>query len=166
MRIYIMRHGDAESPFSSGKRDSDRQLTETGRLAARSSALGLRALGCEVDVVLTSPYVRAQETAAIAAEVLGIAEPQIIYDLVPNGEVDDVLQAAASVSARGGILLVSHQPLCGLLMSQLLCTGDGVQVRFQTATVACVELQRLSPQGPSGQLVFFAPAALFGASCA
>ena len=68
MILYILRHGIAEDEAPKGD-DGARRLTPRGRAKMRAVAAGMRALGLRYDVILTSPLVRAVETAAILADV-------------------------------------------------------------------------------------------------
>jgi phosphohistidine phosphatase len=69
--IWLLRHGDA----AEGSPDSERPLTDKGREQSRAVGAALKALGVEIDACLTSPKVRAAETARIACEQLGDLEP-------------------------------------------------------------------------------------------
>ena len=78
MILYIVRHGiavDRTDPKSPP--ESERPLTAKGVQKTRAAALGLRALEAKPDVLITSPYVRAAQTAEIFAEALGIAPEKI-----------------------------------------------------------------------------------------
>jgi phosphohistidine phosphatase len=99
--IYMLRHGDAEE----GDGDDDaRRLTAKGERQARAAGRALAALGAEIDACLTSPKVRAMETAGLACEALGI-EPEIAEELRGGG-----FDALALTAGRGDVLLVGHEP--------------------------------------------------------
>ncbi len=68
MNLYIVRHAIAVDEGTADFEDSQRPLTDKGRRKMRQIAKGLRALGVEFDLILSSPYLRAQETAEILAE--------------------------------------------------------------------------------------------------
>src|SRR2546427_12020868 len=70
MMLYVLRHGVAEEVGPEGT-DGSRRLTPGGRRKLRAAAAGVRGLGVAFDAILTSPLVRAGETAAIVAEALG-----------------------------------------------------------------------------------------------
>lgn len=99
--IYLLRHGDAED--GSGD-DAARRLTAKGERQAEAVGRALDALGAEIDACLTSPKVRAAETARLACEALGL-EPEIAEEL--RGGPFDALALAAG---RGDVLLVGHEP--------------------------------------------------------
>src|SRR5687767_12246278 len=87
MNLYIIRHAIAvdEATSDSGS-DSERPLTDKGRKKMRQIAKALRHLGVEFDLILSSPYVRACETAEILADVLKMKDKIVLSDnLIPLG---------------------------------------------------------------------------------
>ncbi len=99
--IYLLRHGDAEDRADD---DSGRELTEKGKRQGRDAGRALAALGRRIDTCLTSPKLRAAETARLACAELGI-EPETAGELCGGGF--DSLSLAAG---RGDVLLVGHEP--------------------------------------------------------
>jgi phosphohistidine phosphatase len=99
--IYLLRHGDAEDGNGD---DAARRLTPKGEGQAEAAGRALAALGAEIDACLTSPKVRAAETARLAGRTLGL-EPEIVEEL--RGGAFDSLRLA---SGRGNVLLVGHEP--------------------------------------------------------
>jgi phosphohistidine phosphatase len=99
--IYLLRHGDAESPDGD---DSSRRLTAKGERQARAAGAALVVLGAEIEACLTSPKVRAAETARLACEALGL-EPEAEEEL-RGGEFN----ALGLAAGRGDVLLVGHEP--------------------------------------------------------
>src|SRR5215468_1467835 len=71
MDLYILRHGLAGSREEWSGPDAERPLTNKGRSRSQAAARGLGLLGVAPEVILTSPYLRAAETAQLTAEVLG-----------------------------------------------------------------------------------------------
>lgn len=116
--IYLLRHANAES----GSGDDDaRRLTPKGEDQARMAGAALAAMGAEIDACLTSPKIRAAETARIACESLGL-EPEIGPEL--RGGPFDSLNLAAG---RGNVLLVGHEPDFSGEVARL--TGGRVKMR-------------------------------------
>ena len=99
--IYLLRHGEAERGDGD---DAARRLTEKGERQSELAGKALAALGVRLDACLTSPKVRAAETARLACGSLGI-EPKIAAEL-GGGEFDAVGLAAG----RGEAMLVGHEP--------------------------------------------------------
>jgi len=126
MDLYILRHGIAAPrgiPTPGG--DSQRRLTVDGQTRMRRAARGMKALELEFDLILTSPFLRASETAEIVAEVLGLQEklvssPTLAADGNPK-ELLDLLKK--DYRKRKSILLVGHEPYLSRLIS-LLISGD------------------------------------------
>jgi phosphohistidine phosphatase len=99
--IWLLRHGDA----ADGSPDSERPLTHKGREQARVAGEALAALGVELETCLTSPKLRAADTAAIACEALGV-EPRADERLAGGRFQPDDLAAGHA----GHVLLVGHEP--------------------------------------------------------
>ena len=99
--IWLPRHGDAEDDAAD---DASRKLTEKGRRQAEAAGKAMAALGAELDACLTSPKVRARDTAEVACRELGVEAEET--DALRGGEFD----IAALTAGRGSVLLVGHEP--------------------------------------------------------
>lgn len=127
MLLVIVRHAEA----APGAPDELRELTLHGHEQARELGRRLREELGTPDAVLTSPLLRARETAAD----LGLAEPEPSDLLAPGATAADVL---AAVEGRGEtVVVVGHQPDCGRIAAAL---GDGVEPHFPPAGLALVDL--------------------------
>jgi phosphohistidine phosphatase len=124
--IWLLRHGDAED----GSPDSERPLTEKGREQSRAVGAALEALGVEIDACLTSPKVRAVETARLACEPLGV-EPQLEPKLA-GGPFD---AEALAAGLGDDVLLVGHDPDFSMAVHSL----TGAQVRMKKGGLAGIE---------------------------
>src|SRR5258705_1292521 len=94
MKLVIVRHadaGDSEEFAKSGQPDELRPLSEKGRRQMRAAAQGLRALVPKVDLIATSPYVRALETAEIVASAYDGMEPETTGSLESDTAPEEVL---------------------------------------------------------------------------
>jgi phosphohistidine phosphatase len=98
--IWFLRHGDAED----GAPDFDRRLTEKGRRQSRAAGATLAALGVKPEICLTSPRVRARETAELACEAIGVEVA--VEDRLSEGDFDPLALAAG----LNEVLLVGHEP--------------------------------------------------------
>lgn len=125
--IYLLRHAEAED--GEGKSDEERELTEKGRRQADAAGAALAALGAEIDACLTSPKVRARDTARIACGHLDL-EPEETIDL--RGGPFDARELA---DGRGNVLLVGHEPD----MSREILRLTGGEVKLKKSGVAVVE---------------------------
>ena len=99
--IWLLRHGDAQQ----GSPDAERPLTQRGRSQSLAVGAALSHLGVEIDACLTSPKVRAVDTARLACEQLGV-EPRVEPKLA--GGAFDALALAAGLGDQ--VLLVGHDP--------------------------------------------------------
>jgi phosphohistidine phosphatase len=131
MKLWVLRHGEAV-PHGSRPHDSERELTDNGRKEVLRSAE--RLLGQPLTAIYASPYLRAQETAQLVREVLGF-EPEIrtVEWLTPDTEPDKVAEQMVAVS---DVLLVSHNPLVGNLLSYLQHGAGYPPERVSTAGLA------------------------------
>ena len=124
--IWLLRHGDSED----GSPDSERPLTQKGREQSRAVGAALKALGVELDACLTSPKVRAAETARLACEPFGV-EPQLEPKLA-GGPFD---AEALAAGLGDDVLLVGHDPDFSMAVHSL----TGAQVRMKKGGLAGVE---------------------------
>jgi phosphohistidine phosphatase len=130
MRVYLVRHGEA----APGEPDALRRLTPAGLAAARDLGARLAAEGVAPATVLTSPLLRARETADQLAQAFGCeTEPD---DRLAPGATAETVRAA--LAGRGDeVVVVAHQPDCGLIAAEI---GGGEPPPFPPAGVAVLEL--------------------------
>lgn len=153
--IYLVRHGLAAEQGPEFPNDDDRPLTSEGIQRMRVQVLGLRALDVRLDRVLTSPLVRAAQTAEILAAGLGCAAPLVTVDaLRPGGRYDALLAALARLGHERSIALVGHMPSIGETAARL--TGAQAPFAFKKGATCCIETDALPPAGV-GQLRWFVP---------
>jgi phosphohistidine phosphatase len=120
MEIYILRHGIAESQRA-GRADSERKLTEEGREKLRLVLARARKAGVAPSLVLTSPLVRAVQTAEVAAQALGYAgEIEKTDALVPSSSSRQVWRLLRSRADETAVLLSGHEPLLSETASYLV----------------------------------------------
>src|SRR6202790_1151574 len=103
MILYLVRHGIAVDPNDpKSPPEPERPLTAKGVQKTRAAALGLQALGVKPDMLLTSPYVRAAQTAEIFAETLGFSPQKIrAHDaLKPAGNPVDIVKEVIRLRAK------------------------------------------------------------------
>ena len=124
--IWLLRHGDA----ADGSPDSERPLTKRGERQSRAAGAALKAMGVKLDACLTSPKVRAADTARLACEPLGV-EPQQEPKLA--GGPFDAHALAAGLGDE--VLLVGHDPDFSAAVHDL----TGAQVRMKKGGLAGVD---------------------------
>ena len=125
--IWILRHADAEK--GADKPDADRELTEKGREQSIAAGRALKTLEVELDVCLTSPKVRARDTARLACAELGV---EVEEDKGLAGGDFDPLDLAAG---RGDVVLVGHEPDC----SQAVALVTGSRVKMKKGGIAAFD---------------------------
>jgi phosphohistidine phosphatase len=140
MILYIVRHGiavDRADPKSPP--DAERPLTAKGIQKTRSAALGLEAMGVRPELLITSPFVRAAQTAEIFAEALGYAPEKIRVSetLKPNENPAEIVKELQRLKVKEAMCF-GHGPHVDLWISYLA----GVREPFtalKKAGVACFE---------------------------
>jgi phosphohistidine phosphatase len=143
-QLWLLRHGEAE-PHGT-RPDHERRLTERGAEQARSAGVVLASLGIDFAAVLTSPKVRAAETARLATAAWG-GEPEVYEPLAGGFDARDALAALAAhagVGEDGRLLVVGHEPDFSTTVGQL----TGARVDFKKGGVAAVRMA-----GGGGELI-------------
>ncbi|MFO7572211.1 MAG: phosphohistidine phosphatase SixA [Gaiellaceae bacterium] len=139
MDLYLVRHAIAEPRDPAGRADdARRELTSDGILRLRAAATGLGRLGVEVELLLSSPYPRARQTAEILSKELGWPAPTLLDLLAPPASATAFLDALRG-RQEGSLAVVGHQPDLSELAS-LLLAGDGglVRIELRKAGVVCL----------------------------
>lgn len=153
--LYLVRHAIAAERGPDHPDDSRRPLTTRGVERFRECVVGLAAAGVEIDEILTSPYVRARQTADLLAEGFE-RRPKIttMHALAVEGSPVEVIDTLARYAKRPRVALVGHMPSIGDLAARLAGQRRGLD--FKKGAVACIELDGLPPTGP-GTLAWFLP---------
>lgn len=161
MQVYILRHGVAEDA-APGQSDAARRLTEKGKSKLRGTLARAREAGVAPNVILTSPLVRARETAVIAKEELGfegdLIETEVLAPFSTTVKVWEEIRADFGDAAQ--ILLVGHDPL----FSDFACFLTGApagRIVLKKGAMALVEVEALVPT-PRGTLIWLLTAKTAG----
>jgi phosphohistidine phosphatase len=157
LQLYFLRHGIADWPNWDRRRDDERPLTDEGVEKMRAEAKAIQRLDLQLDAILTSPLLRARQTAESVARRLGlevIEEPA----LAPGFDVERLGGVLRRHAADGAIMLVGHEPDLSRTIGQLISGG---RVAMKKGGLARVDLDALDP--PGGELVWLlAPKTLIG----
>jgi phosphohistidine phosphatase len=139
--LDVLRHGEAEPADLRG--DAARALTRAGRRAVTELTQSLASEGWRPDRILSSPLLRARETAEIVRSGIPDApEIEELNELLAETEPADALAALQAVNAANGhVLLVTHQPLAGRLAALLTSDAPG----FSPGTLVRIECAGLRP---------------------
>jgi phosphohistidine phosphatase len=145
MQIYLLRHGIAEDA-KPGRPDSERPLTSEGRDKLRRVLKRARVADLTLSLILSSPYRRAMETAAVAAEVLGY-KGEIVRTgaLVPESSPQDSWEEIRNRKDERAVLLASHEPLMSSLVAFLL-DSPALQVDMKKAALVRIDCERFGPK--------------------
>lgn len=150
--ILLMRH--AESRHSAVvTRDRDRPLTSQGEAAARTVGRVISRLDAAPDHVLTSPAVRAQTTARLAADSGDWASGIEVVEGLYGGGTPEALAALAAAPSVGRLMVVGHEPTCSDMVATLV---GGGRHRMIPAAVACIQMASLD-SGENSLLWMLAP---------
>lgn len=152
--LYLVRHAIA---FERGPRwpdDAKRPLTPKGSARMREAVAGLRALGAALDVVITSPLVRAKQTADLIIAGWPDAPALVVNGhLAPGGKAAALIDDLGAYAKSKGIALVGHEPDLGELAARLI--GAKKPLVFKKGGVASIEVASL-PLIDAGALVWLA----------
>jgi phosphohistidine phosphatase len=136
MHLYFLRHGDAvESPYY---HDTQRPLSDLGKRQLRGVVHFLRSTKTTIELVLTSPLVRAKETAEII--LAGLHTPSLLTTeaLTPGSNLRDLL-AAVNMQQAKAVMLVGHEPQLSSAISVLTGGDEHFRLEMKKASLACVE---------------------------
>ena len=139
MELYFLRHGIAADVGPTGTGDAGRPLTKEGIAKMQVSARGIRRLGLRLDALLSSPLVRAHETAVIIARELGL-ELQLAEKLAPGCDPAQLFALLGEYRGAERVMLVGHEPDFSSLIGVL--TG-GSHVLMKKGGLARVDIERL-----------------------
>ncbi len=148
MELYILRHAIAEDRGSSNYRhDSLRPLTERGIARMNRGARGMARLGISFDLILTSPYVRARQTAETVAAILRPPSDLLLFP--PLAADVPALETVTALSRRtaslNSVLLVGHEPQLSRIGSILLAGDTVLSLRLKKGGMFKLTCEGLYP---------------------
>ena len=146
-QLYLIRHGLAEARGDAWPDDTKRPLTDEGMSRMRKAARGLVRLGVSIDVVLSSPLVRARQTAELVVSGLSSRPTLVSIDsLAPEGTYAAITADLEKHARKNRIALVGHEPAIGELAARLL--GSRHPIEFKKGAVCRIDVDDLPPVGP------------------
>ena len=152
MQLYLVRHAIAEPRGAEGVADADRALTKKGMRSMQKIVRGLATLGVRPDLIMTSPLVRAVQTADLLTklpEFTGAIER--VEALSPGGDPHEIVRLLAKHQDLQSIALVGHEPDLGDLAVRLLNAGRESFMLLKKGGIACIEIDEFDPL-PDGLL--------------
>lgn len=152
MELYLLRHAIAyERGEVDVKSDSERPLSPDGIKKMKKVAEGMARLGLGFDRVVSSPYLRARQTAQIAAESVGFKKTiQFSEALTPESDVKSFFALVRSFENDEIILLVGHEPTISLFISALISPKWDTEVEMKKGSLCRVEITETGE--PRGRL--------------
>lgn len=143
MDLHLLRHGLAEDRTTLDSRtDSERRLTDAGRMKMRRIARAMKSAKLSFDLILSSPYLRAKETAEIVARELRMVK-KLHYSetLEPGGNPEDMIgELNGSYADCKSVLLVGHEPYLSRLLSVLISGEPVARITLKKGSLCKVTL--------------------------
>jgi len=154
LTLYFLRHGQAGNPNEWQGDDSERPLTTDGKRRMQREAASIRALGVSPDAIVSSPLVRAQQTAEIVAKGLDLRD-RLVTDprLGPGFDTRQLKALLAAHRDASALLLVGHEPDFSETISRLI---GGGRLDVKKGGLALVEVEDRASL--AGRLVWLLPA--------
>jgi phosphohistidine phosphatase len=150
MQVYILRHGIAEDVKPGGK-DADRALTNDGRKKLREVLRAAERADVVPGVIVTSPYLRAVQTAEVVIEVLGYANDLLRTEaLIPSADPEDLWDELRVHQGVMQLMLVGHEPMLGKLVAFLL-NAPSLMVDVKKGALLRIDIEQFGAQ-PHGVL--------------
>ena len=151
MDLILLRHGKAEDFNPAG--DSARALVEKGREQSRKASRALKRAGWLPDIVLTSPLVRARQTAAEFCDTAGMPGPLVQPWLACGMSPETAMGELKGFSEFERVMIVGHEPDFSILAGSILGSAGG-DIRIKKGSISCY---RVRPPSRHGSLLFLVP---------
>jgi phosphohistidine phosphatase len=162
MKIYLMRHAIAVPRETPGfAEDADRPLTDMGRKKLEAACRGLAYIKPDWDLILTSPYLRAKQTAAIVGEYFEMGHLlQEVPVLAPGHTTKQLVPILKDLPAIKSVLLVGHEPSLSQHLSCFLFGTTRGRFFFKKSGMACLRFDNPPEEGEGTLLWMMAPSQL------
>ena len=151
MELILLRHGKAENTSLDG--DFSRALVEKGREQARRAARLLKGAGVLPEIVLTSPLLRARQTADEFCQTAGMPGPLIQGWLASGMAASTAMKEVSAFRDFKRVAIVGHEPDFSDLISWILGTVGG-RVQVKKGAIACLQI---APPSRHGTLAYLIP---------
>ncbi len=159
MKCYFLRHGIAVDPESWHGSDDDRPLTADGEKRMEREARGISDLDLNVDTIVTSPLLRARQTAEIVADRLRIGKGLLDDPRVAHGfDPDSVTAILRERDHAASVMFVGHEPTMSATIGRLV---GGASIDLKKGALAGVDLDDRS--AASGTLICLIPPKILAA---
>jgi phosphohistidine phosphatase len=153
MQLLIIRHAIAVDRGTPGIKDEDRPLTPEGEAKFREVARGLARVFDRPDALLTSPWLRARQTAALAGAAWKVEPAEM--EALAGGTFEEQAEALDLYPRDAAIAVVGHEPYVSDLLARLLGAKRAERLEFKKGGVAVVDVP--GPLAEGGSLVAYLP---------
>lgn len=162
MDVILLRHGKAgDRDPKLFPDDTKRPLTAEGALELRDICTGLRRIGLAFDFLVTSPLLRAHQTADIVAEVFEWKEPPQVSDVLGQGcTTGKVIALLAKFPPDARVALVGHEPDLSRVAAELIGRSGDAALELKKGGVACVRYEGPAAMGLGTLAFLFKPSQL------
>jgi phosphohistidine phosphatase len=143
MNLYVMRHAIAAEPDEATP-DEQRALTEAGRKKLLKIARSLKKMGITLDLLLTSPYLRARQTAEVVAAQL---KPGTVLEstaLLPPGAAGVLVDEINARAPLQNVMVIGHEPFLGQFIGTLAAGEANLGITLKKAGVCKLAVETLS----------------------
>jgi phosphohistidine phosphatase len=154
MRLLVVRHAIAVPHGTPEVPEDERPLTARGEKRFRVAARGLARICRRPDVLLSSPLVRARQTADIAAEAWGKVEVTET-DALAGGSFEQIAAAVEKYADQKLVAAFGHEPDVSMVVARLLGTSDSERLTFKKGAAALLDVPGRMADG--GALVWYVP---------
>jgi phosphohistidine phosphatase len=146
MNLYLLRHGIAVEPGTYGyENDSERPLIPKGERRLRAAVAAMKELELSFDLILSSPFVRARQTAEIVADGMKLKKDlKLSDDLIPGGSSKALICALKELKPEPeNVLLVGHEPYLSRLISLLIANDEYAAIEMKKGGLCKLEIGEL-----------------------
>ena len=152
MVVYFLRHAEAEPDAGT---DFDRKLTTKGLEQAEKMAKFILRNGLQPELIISSPVVRARQTAKIISQKLGDADLVVEGWLACGMTPESCLDELRAYEQKASVMVVGHEPDFGYAIAHLLGLASADAINVRKASLTAIEIETLQPG--RGRLEFFTP---------
>jgi phosphohistidine phosphatase len=146
MNLYILRHAIAEDRDENAfPDDSLRPLTTKGKKKMVKIAEKLKDMGAQIDLILSSPYVRAHDTAKVVVKAFELKKKQLVLSdqLTPSGFAKDLIAEINEKYPVDNLMLVGHEPYLSDLIAMLVAGDPSVSIAMKKGGVCRLSIDNL-----------------------
>ncbi len=148
--LYVIRHGLAGKPLEDKKEDELRALTKKGKKEIKSISKALKDLDVEFDEVITSPLIRALETAEIVHDRCGISKKLLVSDLLkPDSSFEELVKYLNSLKKADTVAIVGHEPHLSAFASYCITHSKDSFIDLKKGGIILLEIEESIKPGKS-----------------